>query len=395
MEPNDEEFEKLLKGFKDDYEIRSTFIEKHLNKFIKLLPADLKAAGVRFQDPITGRIKTLESALGSLGRRRDERMKRLGLKKRMVAKGRSWEEYWNYRKKPDMINDVGEFPDNDSMFEALHDIGGIRILVYFPGHVGEVVEALKRLEGIEVIRIVQRGQKFAPDMYELERSVNELEGKLVQDDLIDDKIFSGYRATHVHLRLYKGQALIEIQIATVVMNAWSEVEHKIIYKPPKAPSKEEMRILDTFNGIVMIGENALIQLEEMIAREEKARLTNSKTFATGIYDVGKWIEDHCADRNRLSVRGRSQTWKYLQKLLDVLEAKGEHTSGQLKQLIDNLSEKDFDEAVLSRELPLHLMKQRCQVHENEIADVPNIGLVRIMSLIDERRNALPSVLFKL
>ncbi|KAH6666094.1 hypothetical protein B0J14DRAFT_568679 [Halenospora varia] len=360
-------------------------LEKHTAKYLhaillryensqkecQLLPAALKEAGVVFQEPIATRTKTLESALGSLERRRDGRMKRLILKNRMEKMDWSWDEYWNYRKKPDRINDIGEFPDLNSMFDALHDIGGIRILVYFPSHVEEVVKTLEKLEGIEVIRIVKRGQKLAPDMYELKRFVNELEGKPEQDDLVDDRIFSGYRATHAHVCLCnEPRVLIEVQIATVVMNAWSQVEHDIIYKPAKKPSKEEMRILDTFNGVVMIGENAMIQLEEMLARKEQARVIDSTTFATGLYDIGKWIEIHCADKNFNPLKGKSQMWNYLQQLLDVLRAEDEHTSGKLKQLIDGLSENEVDETVFSSELPLHLMNQCHKVHKNPIANSP-------------------------
>ena len=70
-----------------------------------------------------------------------------------------------------------------------------------------------------------------------------------------DKRFSGYWAAHyrVHLRDTSlndaqkryGQARIEIQVASVLMHAWAEVEHDLVYKPQQGTlSEDEYAILD-------------------------------------------------------------------------------------------------------------------------------------------------------
>jgi ppGpp synthetase/RelA/SpoT-type nucleotidyltranferase len=58
-------------------------------------------------------------------------------------------------------------------------------------------------------------------------------------------------------------ALVEIQIASVLMHAWAEVEHDLLYKPVQGRlSDDEYAILDELNGLVMTGEIALERLQK-------------------------------------------------------------------------------------------------------------------------------------
>jgi len=67
--------------------------------------------------------------------------------------------------------------------------------------------------------------------------------------------FSGYGAQHYHVRL-KNKAYeadrIEIQVASVLMHAWAEVEHDLLYKQLTGdPSPSERALLDQINGLVL------------------------------------------------------------------------------------------------------------------------------------------------
>ena len=54
----------------------------------------------------------------------------------------------------------------------------------------------------------------------------------------------------------------EIQVASVLMHACSEVEHDLVYKPLNGTlSEEELAILDELNGLVLAGEIALERLQ--------------------------------------------------------------------------------------------------------------------------------------
>jgi hypothetical protein len=87
-----------------------------------------------------------------------------------------------------------------------------------------------------------------------------------------DRRFSGYSALHYRVRLqpqnlvepdqrYAG-ANIEIQVGSVLMHGWSEVEHDLVYKPADGElSAEEYSLLDQLNGLVLAGEIALEQLQ--------------------------------------------------------------------------------------------------------------------------------------
>lgn len=63
------------------------------------------------------------------------------------------------------------------------------------------------------------------------------------------------------------KANIEIQIASLLMHAWAEVEHDIVYKPLQGKiSKEEENALNELNSIVLQGEKALEKLQQAALR---------------------------------------------------------------------------------------------------------------------------------
>jgi ppGpp synthetase/RelA/SpoT-type nucleotidyltranferase len=58
------------------------------------------------------------------------------------------------------------------------------------------------------------------------------------------------------------EARAEIQVASVLMHAWSEVNHDLAYKPLQGElSEDEYSILDELNGLVIAGEIALERLQ--------------------------------------------------------------------------------------------------------------------------------------
>lgn len=60
------------------------------------------------------------------------------------------------------------------------------------------------------------------------------------------------------------------QVASVLMHAWSEVEHDLVYKPCRGQlSIEELQILDEINGLVLSGEIALERLKSAINKRTK------------------------------------------------------------------------------------------------------------------------------
>ena len=148
------------------------------------------------------------------------------------------------------------------------DIAGVRVALYFPSD----RETLNR--SIESLFEVFERKEFPR---------NPQKPKL-------NKRFSGYWATH-YRALLKGKPgldnaltskVMEIQVASVLMHAWAEVEHDLVYKPLMGQiSEDELAILDEINGLVMAGEIALERLRkaytERIRREKEVTTKHELT----------------------------------------------------------------------------------------------------------------------
>uniref|UniRef100_A0A914YW84 RelA/SpoT domain-containing protein n=1 Tax=Panagrolaimus superbus TaxID=310955 RepID=A0A914YW84_9BILA len=87
------------------------------------------------------------------------------------------------------------------------------------------------------------------------------------------------------------EAKVEIQVASVLMHAWSEVEHDLVYKPLQgALSEEEYAILDELNGLVLSGEIALERLQragELRASTRGREFTNHYDLAASLLDLAR------------------------------------------------------------------------------------------------------------
>lgn len=136
------------------------------------------------------------------------------------------------------------------IYDDIVDLAGVRVALYLPADrdaVGALIE-----------------QKFA--------SVREPKN-FPEDRGPGDGM--GYVATHylVQLRpetLHKEELRyadtnIEIQVASVLMHAWAEVTHDLLYKPEKGNlTPEEMKMIEDLNKIVQQGEATLEQLQESV-----------------------------------------------------------------------------------------------------------------------------------
>lgn len=153
----------------------------------------------------------------------------------------------------------------DDLYADIVDLAGVRVALYFPGETEQVGGVISRLF------VEWDARRVFPDTSPRSK----------------DKTFSGYAATHYRVRLRPqdlseseqryAAANIEIQVASVLMHAWSEVEHDLVYKPEEGElSEAEYRLLDQLNGLVLAGEIGLEQLQ----RAGEARVAEgSRQFA--------------------------------------------------------------------------------------------------------------------
>jgi ppGpp synthetase/RelA/SpoT-type nucleotidyltranferase len=139
----------------------------------------------------------------------------------------------------------------DDIAADIADLAGIRVALYFPGERKQVETIIR--DGFSLVTVPKEfpDQSGSPSL---------------------SKRFSGYWATHFRAQIKEAvlsdaqkrycAARVEIQVASVLMHAWAEVEHDLVYKPFEGQlSVDEYAILDELNGLVIAGEIALERLQ--------------------------------------------------------------------------------------------------------------------------------------
>lgn len=167
----------------------------------------------------------------------------------------------------------------DDIFADIADLAGARVALYFPGERGQVDVLIKSL--FNVIGVTKEFPDGSKAPYE--------------------KRFSGYRASHYRVQLKESalsdvqkryaEGRIEIQVASVLMHAWAEVEHDLVYKPLQGQlSPTEYAILDELNGEVLAGEISL----ELLQKAGEARVADSDRPFSNHYDLAAYLVDRAA-----------------------------------------------------------------------------------------------------
>lgn len=193
----------------------------------------------------------------------------------------------------------------DEIYEDIVDLAGVRIALYFPGDREEVDSFICSNFQVEQVKnFPEEGNRQLP--YE--------------------KRFSGYAARHYRLRL-KPQSLrpadqhltkyvIEVQVGSVLMHAWAEVEHDLVYKSTAGfLSQDEYAILDELNGLMHAGEIALERLQRAVKRRINTELqpfSNHYELSSFLYDYLRVVSPRQA---REPYIGRTDVlFEFLQKI---------------------------------------------------------------------------------
>lgn len=164
-------------------------------------------------------------------------------------------------------NQKKDYKSRKSIENDIVDLAGIRVALYFPSERKIIEQVIGDL--FEIIET----KEFPENPHKPKQN----------------KRFSGYWATHYRVKLKKSNEIdkrfintvFEIQVASVLMHAWSEVEHDLVYKPFSGElSEDELSILDEINGLVLTGEIALERLQKAITER-----TKKQTEITDKYDL--------------------------------------------------------------------------------------------------------------
>lgn len=381
-----------LKSDDDDWKLEKGLAQLHkvfqakvdtlkfcTEKVVEIRSESLTASNVR-HSPVTHRVKTWNSAKDSIRRRHQERVLRTGLRDIVVGRNRQWSDYCHESGLDPLEDKMEPFQTPDQMLSALHDFGGVRISLYFPGD-GERVAAILDKK-FKVIRKSDKAQGSGANAQKLQERISYLQNQAHSNPRVNNttalssqdhqrlpRTFTGYKATHFVVRLLEKDILahrldiwrginIEIQVGTLVMHVWSEIEHDLIYKPQELQgekiSDDEERVLDLINGIVLTGEAALRQLEASTLKRQNQRLENEKAMASNHYELAVWVEKHCEAKG-ISLTGCE--WLLLPKLLSVLRATGDHQLSIVKRLVDDTG---VSQTASRQTLPILMLQALCK-----------------------------------
>ena len=219
------------------------------------------------------------------------------------------------------------------------DLAGVRIALYFPKDREEV-------------------GKIITSEFDLTES-KEYSGESGKPSY--DKRFSGYWATHYRVKLQAktlqeahrryADAIVEIQVASVLMHAWSEVEHDLVYKPFQGKlSEDEYAILDELNGLVLVGEIALERLQGAMER----RLSQAKTEFANHFDLAGYLHSRLSEK--LGEAPPEWALGRVDLLFDFMSELDIARPEKAEELIDDLHEQ-FEERPVSQQLIDLLLEQ--------------------------------------
>jgi ppGpp synthetase/RelA/SpoT-type nucleotidyltranferase len=215
--------------------------------------------------------------------------------------------------------DRGGYTSIEEIYEDIVDLAGVRIALYFPAECDQVDGTIVRL-----FNMVGPKKEF-PDPTKSRPG----------------KRFSGYSAAHYRVQLKEqdlndsqkryATAKIEIQVASVLMHAWAEVEHDLVYKPLSGDlSEDELAILDELNGMVLAGEIAL----ESLQRAGEARVAVKGRKIANHYDLAVHLLGRAADitKKPISEAGLGR----VDILFDLLKKLGKDTAELLAPYLEAL-----------------------------------------------------------
>ncbi|KAH8891971.1 hypothetical protein GQ53DRAFT_647960, partial [Thozetella sp. PMI_491] len=162
-----------------------------------------------------------------------------------------------------------EYKSKDDIRRDIVDLAGVRIAVYFPSDRDDIDQLVN-----EYFRVDKHKSFPEPPV----------QPKKPAEPQQFERRFEGYSADHYRVRLNRKKVhlkyddsmndlermgpTVEIQVASVLMHAWAEVDHDLVYKTLTSgeATEEELRILDAVNGLAHTGEVLLQQLQKAMKR---------------------------------------------------------------------------------------------------------------------------------
>lgn len=223
---------------------------------------------------------------------------------------------------------IKNYQSEQDIREDIVDLAGVRVALYFPAD-REKVDGFLR----DTFHIVKEVSFPKPDKQNKEVSINNK--------------FDGYHAEHYRVKLKEeslkdskyANHIIEIQVASILMHAWAEVNHDLAYKPSSGDlSRQELSILDGLNGLVLTGEVLLEQLQSAFQN----RVAHQKEPFANQYELAVFVSERLKkSRGEVSFTCKED----FGLLLDVLCELSQDTPSCVDDLLNNMDKDIYITAV--------------------------------------------------
>ncbi|KAL6799589.1 hypothetical protein GGI42DRAFT_327926 [Trichoderma sp. SZMC 28013] len=281
--------------------------------------------------PIAARVKSWDSINGTARRRQKDRLAAQEIQGKMIEQKENWEvQFDRYKMDKD---DIGYFKTRNELELGFHDMLGARIVLYFPSDTKRVLKLLKdagyehgkdpkKMGGPSNVRMLR---KLHAKWLDASASASPPKEKDLADDLDADgleKQFSGYGAIHLAVKIPKRlqprdltpeekelweKRVVEIQVGTVIMHAWAEVEHDITYKTHgREVTQDEKAVLDILNGLAIASEVGL--------RRFRSPPSSPSSTAEDVEELHSWMHQFYITKNR----DMPDEWLDMDQLYDFL-----------------------------------------------------------------------------
>lgn len=203
------------------------------------------------------------------------------------------------------------FKTPEDIEDRIVDIIGVRVTLYFPSQVPEVLAKFESLfpdsvldfkditDTKDTLNKVLTAQELLTK-FGTDEAMKKLGTKVGPGALPEQKDkypngYGNYRAVHIRFtmqpndlgselrKMLAGRLKVEVQVQTLLMHSWSEVNHDLSYKTLSGNlSKPEYQLLDCLNGVGKLGEHVLFQLKNTLdyrLKEGKGKFDSSFELA--------------------------------------------------------------------------------------------------------------------
>ena len=203
----------------------------------------------------------------------------------------------------------------------LTDMMGIRMICAFLEDINDAVEQLKNLFEIKEVEVKGAQKKFNEFSYESTHVLIKL----------PDEIITNLYEKYPNLEHLSDELVCEIQIRTILQDAWAEVEHELIYKTEFSPFDMPLRRkLASINASLTLADITFQEIRDYQKKLQKEMEERRQSFYLMADDL---LNDKVEEKSKEKINRISP---FVQGTIDdmLLQAIHAHNQGKLDEAIE-------------------------------------------------------------